>query len=60
MFTPPPALPFIEPPIFVKNTMLRVVDPYLGRTISRDGALDAETSHIQKASVAFGKLERRV
>ena len=56
MITPPPGVPFIE--LSVKDTRLGVAYtfPYLGSTISRDETF----SRIQKACVAFGKLERRV
>ena len=63
MFTPPPGMPYTQPSIVVNGITLGVVDtfPYLGSMISRDGALDNEIfSRIQKASVAFGKLEKRV
>ena len=63
MFTPVPGAPYVEPDIFVKKTRLEVVDTfvYLGSTISRDGSLDAEINlRTQKASTAFGKLEKRV
>ena len=63
MFTPAPGAPYSEPTILVNGDKLEVVDtfPYLGSTISRDGSLDAEIySRIQKACVAFGKLENRV
>ena len=63
MFTPAPGEPYIEPNILVNGTRLEVVDTfvYLGSTLSRDGALDAEIyARIQKAAVAFGKLEKRV
>ena len=63
MFTPAPGEPYIEPNIAVNATRLDVVDTfvYLGSTLSRDGCLDAEIyARIQKASVAFGKLEKRV
>lgn len=62
MYTPAPGDPYVEPSILVKGNRLEVVDkfPYLGSTISRDASLDAEIlSRIQKASVAFGKLESR-
>lgn len=57
--TPPPNVPYKELTIFLKNIILEVIDtsPCLGSTISKDGAWDAEIiSHIQKESVAFGKL----
>ena len=63
MFTPVPGAPYVEPDIFVKETRLEVVDTfvYLGSTISKDGSLDAEINlRTQKASTAFGKLEKRV
>ena len=63
MFTPPPGLPYSEPNILVNDTRLKVVDtfPYLGSTVSRDRSQDFEIhSRIQKASVSFGKLEKRV
>jgi len=62
MYTPPPGDPYIEPSIFVNGNRLDVVDTfvYLGSTVSRDVSLDAEIlSRIQKASVAFGKLDAR-
>ena len=63
MFTPAPGEPYTKPDIFVNNTRLDVVDTfvYLGSTLSRDGSLDSEINvRIQKASVAFGNLEKRV
>ena len=63
MFTPPPGEPYIEPNITVDDIRLGVVGSfvYLCTTISRDGSLDAKIhSRIQKASVAFGKLEKRL
>jgi hypothetical protein len=63
MFTPAPGEPYNEPNIMVNGTKLGVVDSfvYLGSTISRDGSLDAEIkTRIQKGSVAFGKLEKRL
>ena len=63
MFTPVPGKLYKEPIILVKGTRMEVVDTflYLGSTISRNDALDAEIlSRIQKASVAFGNLESRV
>ena len=53
----------IETYIKVNGARLDVVDifVYLGSTVSRDGSLDAEIySRISKASIAFGKLEKRV
>ena len=52
-----------EPNIVINDTRLDVVDTfvYLGSTLYGDGSLDAEIHlHIQEASVAFGKLEKRV
>ena len=63
MFTPSPGEPYIEPNIMVHGTRLGVADTfvYLGSTLSRDGSLDAEIHlRIQKACVAFGKLEKRL
>ena len=63
MFTPSPAEPYNEPNITVNGQRLDVVDTfvYLGSNLSRDGNLDAEIFvRIQKAAVAFGKLEKRV
>ena len=63
MFTPTLGEPYTEPNIVVNGTRLEVVNTfvYLGSTISRDGSLDAEVhTRIQKASVAFGKLEKRL
>lgn len=51
------------PNIYVNGTHLGVVDifVYLGSTLSCDGSLDAEVqTRIQKALVAFGKLEKRL
>lgn len=63
MFTSPPDVPYKELTMFLKNTMLEVIDtsPCLGSTIFKDGAWDAEIiSHIQKECVAFGKLESSI
>ena len=63
MFTSAPGEPYNEPKIVINDTRLDVVDTfvYLGSTLSRDGSLDAEIHlRIQIASVAFGKLEKRV
>ena len=63
MFTPAPGEPYIEPNITVNGARLDFVDTfvYLGSTVSRDGSLDAEIySRISKASVVFGKLEKRL
>ena len=63
MFTPPPGTAYIEPSIFVNGVKLEAVNTfvYLGSTMSRDGTLDAEITHrIEKASIAFGRLEERV
>ena len=63
MFTPPPGEENIEPNILVNGTRLNVVDifVYLGNVLSKDGSLDADVYvRIQKASVAFGRVERRV
>ena len=62
MFTPAPGEPYNEPNIVINDTRLDVVDTfvYLGSTLSRDESLDAEIHlRIQKASVAFEKLEKR-
>ena len=63
MFTPAPGDQYIEPNIFVHGTRLGVVEKfvYLGSTLTKDGSLDEEIHlRIQKASVAFGRLEKRV
>ena len=63
MFTPAPSESYIEPNITVNGTRLDVVDTfvYFGSTVSRDVPLDTEIYYrISKASVAFGKLEKRV
>ena len=63
MFIPAPGEPYIEPNITVICARLDVVDTfvYLENTVSRDGSLNAEIYWcISKASVAFGKLEKRV
>jgi hypothetical protein len=63
MFTPAPGNNYVEPNIIVDGVRLGVVDKfvYLGSTISRTGSLDEELNlRIQKASVAFGKLQDRV
>ena len=63
MFTPAPGVPYTEPNIMANATRLGVVDTfvYLGSTVTRDGSLDAEIhTRIQKASVTFGKLEKRL
>ena len=63
MFIPALGKRYIEPNITVNGARLDVVDTfvYLGSTVLRDSSLDAEIySHISKASVAFGKLEKRV
>ena len=63
MFTPAPGELCNEPNIVINDTRLDVVDTfvYLGSTLSGDGSLDAEIHlRIQKSSVAFGKLEKRV
>ena len=63
MFIPPPGEEYIEPNILVNCTRLDVVHVffYLGSVLSKDCSLDAEVyARIQKASVAFGRLERRV
>ena len=63
MFTLPPWEEYIEPNILVIGTRLDVVDIFvnLGSVLSKYRSLDAEVySRIQKASVTFGRLERRV
>ena len=63
MFTPAPSESYIEPNITVNGTRLDVVDTfvYFGSTVSRDVPLDTEIYYRNsKASVAFGKLEKRV
>ena len=63
MFTSPPGEEYIEPNILVNGTRLDVVNVfvYLGSVLSKDASLDAEVyAHIQKAFVAFGRLERRL
>ena len=63
MFTPTPGDPYIEPNITVNDARLDVVDTFvnLRSTVLRDSSLDAEIYlHISKASIAFGKLEKRV
>ena len=59
MFTPPPGTAYIKPSIFSNGAVNTFA--YLGTTMSRDGTLDAEITHrIEKASIAFGRLEERV
>ena len=63
MFTHAPGYPYIAPSLTVYGKILNVVDNfvYLGSALSRDGTLDAEIClRIHKASVAFGRLEKRV
>ena len=63
MHTTPIGQVHVEPNSTVEGNRLGVVDSfvYLGRTLSRNGSLDAEISRrIAKASTAFGKLEKRV
>ena len=63
MYTPPPGEAYVEPIILLDGNKLGVVDNfiYLGSKLSNDGSLDAEINNrIAKASVAFGKLEKRV
>ena len=63
MFTPTPGQPYIESNIIVNDARLDVVDSfvYLGITKLRDDSLDTEIYFcISKATLAFGKLEKRV
>ena len=63
MFTPPPGTEYYEPSIYVEGVRLDVVNtfPYLGSTMSRDGALDAEIHfRIGKASSSYAGLQERV
>ena len=63
MFTPPPGTEYYEPSIYVEGVRLGVVNtfPYLGSTMSRDGALDAEIHfRIGKASSSYACLQERV
>ena len=63
MFTPAPGQPYIESNIIVNDARLDVVDSfvYLGITTLRDDSLDTEIYfRISKATLAFGKLEKRV
>ena len=64
MFTPAPGEPYNELNIVINDTRLDVVDTFVyrnGNTLSRNGSLETEIRlRIQKAYVAFGKLEKRV
>ena len=63
LFTPAPGEPFSGPNIAINDIRLDAVGTfvYFGSTLFRGGSLDAEIHLcIQKASVAFGKLEKRV
>ena len=62
IFTPAPGKLYIETNITVNDARLDVVDNfiYLEITVSRYSLLDAKIySRISKASIAFGKLEKR-
>ena len=63
MFTPVKGEPYIKPTITIHGSCLDVVESftYLGSTLTCDGSLDAEIHRcIQKASVAYGRLEKRL
>ena len=63
IFTSSPGEKCTEPNILINGTSFDVVGVfiYLGNVLSKDGSLDAEVyARIQKASVAFGRLERMV
>lgn len=63
MFTPALGAPYIEPNNFVHRIRLGIDEKYvyLGRKVTKDGSVDAEILlRIQKDSVGFGQLERRI
>ena len=63
MSQPAPGKNIEKPSIFVKNTLLEVVDSfvYLGSKVTQTGSLDSEiAARIQSAAASFGNLSERV
>ena len=62
MHQPAPGKPYVEPNITVNDRLIAVDKfTYLGSTLCRNVMIDGEVNaRLAKASVAFGRLQKRV